>query len=573
MIELLYTFLDLLVFLVPIFFLFPGFQPMQIIMAIFQLNLGIILLSNNFYKKHSLYDLPKFNFIQDTNFKPIKTLNETFYENGTLKNIIFETLSNTEFSLIKTEKFSTKCLENYYIEKNNSCPITDIKLEKEKNEKYPNYIKINDNEYLYYTNDNKLGKLYKSFNYKEFKEGIEDSFNISNIARKENNKISNPIIDLKNYIKFCDLVCLISILVSLYYSIMEFFDKLKVNQFKILNILFQIELLVLYSLRFIKFIEVKKFLFDNEDIYNTEEESYFPNKVFNIDSFPLALSINIFIYNILHLIFPNRKSIFKNFINPDNIICFESDTENKGTIKYILLLIIPLYIANLILAIIDFTNDKEINIIYDDIIYNWSLNPIRSINISDINNGDSYDFQWKKDYYKIEKLEYFNYTNLYLNDQGKICGKDNYGNNLYFPYDVDCPINKIYFSNSNEDLSGYQKLKLKDNDYLYYTNQFTEGRIIVDFRINSNLDININPKYSSDFWTSVPFYEEIDSDLVEKNSYLFSIDYLGIDTTSITGKKSSRIEDFIDKIKYYNSLSESKIAFICCELLFIISLF
>ena len=78
MIELLYTFLVLLVFLVPIFFLFPGYQPMQIIMTIIQFIFGIILLSNNFYKKHSLYDLPKFNFIQDTNFKPIKTLNELF---------------------------------------------------------------------------------------------------------------------------------------------------------------------------------------------------------------------------------------------------------------------------------------------------------------------------------------------------------------------------------------------------------------------------------------------------------------------------------------------------------------
>ena len=63
--------------------------------------------------------------------------------------------------MIKTEKFSTKCLENNYIENNLLCPITDIKFEKEQNEKYNDYskIQINDNEYLYYTNDYMSGKL------------------------------------------------------------------------------------------------------------------------------------------------------------------------------------------------------------------------------------------------------------------------------------------------------------------------------------------------------------------------------------------------------------------------------
>ena len=63
--------------------------------------------------------------------------------------------------MIKTEKFSTKCLENNYIENNLLCPIKDIKFEKEQNEKYNDYskIQINDNEYLYYTNDYMSGKL------------------------------------------------------------------------------------------------------------------------------------------------------------------------------------------------------------------------------------------------------------------------------------------------------------------------------------------------------------------------------------------------------------------------------
>ena len=68
----------------------------------------------------------------------------------------------------------------FFIQANEPCPITDIKLEEEKKSEneYKNYsyIQISDNEYLYYTNDNKLGKLYKSFNYSEFKENKEDVF-------------------------------------------------------------------------------------------------------------------------------------------------------------------------------------------------------------------------------------------------------------------------------------------------------------------------------------------------------------------------------------------------------------
>jgi len=317
MIELLYTTLTLFGVFLIMFFLFPTFKSMKIIIVFFQLIVSIILLFNVFYKKHSLYELPKFEYIQKTDFAPIKSLYETFDENGEFKDIKFETLSNTEFSFIKTQKYSQKCLENYYLEKNVICPITDIKLEEEPNDKYSNYnqIQISDNEFLYFTNDNKLGKLYKSFKYLDFKNNIEDSFDINIISRKENNKLSNPIIKLKNYINICDLFILICIFVSLYYSFMEYYSNFKYNQFEYLNILTQLEILVLYILRFLKFIKVKDFLFDNKDIYDNDDESYFPNKYFNIDSFPLAVTINIFIYNILYLIFPNKISILdKNLI-------------------------------------------------------------------------------------------------------------------------------------------------------------------------------------------------------------------------------------------------------------------
>ena len=42
---------------------------------------------------------------------------------------------------------------------------------------------------------------------------------------------------------------------------------------------------------------------------------------------------------------------------------------------------------------------------------------------------------------------------------------------IIYIFHLDCPINKIYLSNKNEDLPGYVKLKLKNGKYLYYTNQ------------------------------------------------------------------------------------------------------
>ena len=81
MIELLYTTLVLFCFSFPFFFIFQHFKPMKFGLIIFQLIISVILLTNNFYKKHSLYKAPNFTFILDTDFFPInhcftkKTLN------------------------------------------------------------------------------------------------------------------------------------------------------------------------------------------------------------------------------------------------------------------------------------------------------------------------------------------------------------------------------------------------------------------------------------------------------------------------------------------------------------------
>ena len=138
------------------------------IMIIIQIIFSAILASNNFYRKHSLYSAPPVQYIQSTSFYPIKSFYPYYDSNREFVNISYNTKDDNKFSLIQTEKYSTQCLEHYFIEKGEICPITDIKFETEMNNIYQKYIQISDDEYFYYTNKNKLGKLYRSFNYTEF---------------------------------------------------------------------------------------------------------------------------------------------------------------------------------------------------------------------------------------------------------------------------------------------------------------------------------------------------------------------------------------------------------------------
>ena len=561
MIELLYTTLVLFGFIFPFFFIFKEFKPLKLGLIFFQWILSVILLSDNFYKDQSLYEDPNFERIQSTDFKPIKSLYKTFYENGSFENISFDTMYTSKFSLIKTQKYPIQCFENYYITANESCPINDIKLGNKNEKIYDRYIPINENEYIYYTKENNFGKLYKPFNYSDFKLNTNyNSFSLDGIIRKEFNKLSNPIYDFKSYIKFCDVLCFLVILFSFFQTIFESLDIQKRDIIRLLYYCSQFIIIILHFIRYIKFIDVKNFLFDNEDIYDIEKEDYFPNKVFNIDSFLLAVSINLFIYNFLCISFPDKASCCE---APK---CCETDFDVSKEDDFGIIVAIfmaSIYITFFTLSIFDILNDEKILDVYNNMIYNWNMNPIQSIKKTINNDGSESNFLWKNDSFKIERLNNFNYISIFMNKNSKICGKDNYGNNLYFPTDVDCPINEIYFSDKNEYLVGYTKIKLNDGKYLYYTNESIQEKIIVDLRISSNLKIPFNPEYK-DHLTNIPFYDEIDS--IEGNPYLYSINYLGINTSSISGDK---IEKFKHNIKVYKALSKGKLALFCLLNIFI----
>ena len=570
MIELLYTTLVLFGIFLPMFFVFSYFKYMKLIMVIFQLILSIILLSNNFYKKHSLYNNPKVNYIQNINDFPINFLYEITDENYIFVNISYDTMKDKEFSLIKTENFPNQCLEHYYIRKNETCPITDIELEKMKNNEYQNYIKIRDDEYLYFTKENKLGKIYKSFNLSDFEENKEDIINIDEIIRKEYNKLSNPFIDFKFYIKFCDIICITLIFISLWYSFFELIDKYECNpHFEFSNDIIQILILILYLIRFVKFIEIKNFLFDNEDIY--KNDSYFPNKVFNIDSFSIALSINLFIFNLLESFFLHKItfcSIKEYFFQP-------FDDTNRHGIIILFLYMFPLLIVNIIAVIFDFINDSKIFEAYDNLFFKWKMNPLKSIRLLNmeevyssfdnitIKEKNHYIF-WGNHLFYVEKMENFDYINIITNNKGKICGKDNYGNKLYFPENVECPINKIIVSDNEMNLPNFTKLYLNDNKSLYYSNQFINEKIIVDLKLGNISDISMLDKRSDSYFLNIPIYEKFDYDFDNNNLYLFN--YLGINMSSFSEKQVNTINDLEYNIKNFKYFSIAKIVLFSLEI-------
>ena len=583
MIELLYMTLILFGPLLILFFIFPEFKEMKLFLIFCQFIFSIVQLSDNFYRDHILYEKPNFEYIQNLDFKPINYLYRTSYsdEYGNSETIKYNTMSTSKFSLIKTEKYATKCLDNFYIEPSESCPITDIILGDSNNRIYQNYISINTNEYIYYTK-NKLGKLYRTFNYTSLKENKEDFYPLDKTIRKENYKLSNPIYNFKLYIKFCDVFCLLLIIYSFWCTFFESLNYQECDLFKIVNKGVQLVIIILQFIRFIKFVEIKQFFFDNEDIYDTKTENYFPNKALNIDSVLLAFSINLFIYKFLSARFPGKNS----FCGPMNE--FDCDLKIKSDPEKIaLILIIPLYLTYFVLAIFDTLNDEKISDDYNKLIYNWNLSPLKSI--KETSNPTSYDyydyyddyyysnnryssdsssnyFSLGNDYLRLEKLNSYDYISIFPNKYGKICGKDSFGNNLYFPNYTDCPINKIYISFYDENIPGYRKLSLKKGKYLYYTNESIDGNIITDLRISYASKIDLNPRYTKDL-TNIPFYEEIYSNFSGDNSNLYAINYLGINTSSISGDK---IENFEKKIKIYKSLSKGKLALFCLYNIFIV---
>ena len=154
----------------------------------------------------------------------------------------------------------------------------------------------------------------------------------------------------------------------------------------------------------------------------------------------------------------------------------------KWIFYYVAFLVIFLFYVISVLT--ELINGYKIKKKYNNIIYNWNLNPIKSIELKDRfyfllgknrsekyelarikTNKDKYSFYiWKNKFFKVEKLTDYDYNNIYTNENGKLCGQDSNGNNLYFPENIDCPINAIAFSDTNFNFNypGIKKLEIDD---------------------------------------------------------------------------------------------------------------
>ena len=92
---------------------------------------------------------------------------------------------------------------------------------------------------------------------------------------------------------------------------------------------------------------------------------------------------------------------------------YERCEMKKKFLIYIFFLIFPLTIAFIILAIFDILNDEKIKENYENIIYNWNMNPIISIHLVNNTFGSQNVLQWKNNYFSIEKMNNIDYINIY----------------------------------------------------------------------------------------------------------------------------------------------------------------
>ena len=278
----------------------------------------ILLFSNNYYKKHELWKNGKYELIHELPFSPICELTVYYGKGGSFDYLGVYTLYDRTYSLNKTGNYTKKCLDNYYIDYNNICPITQIYLYKPQSFEYSSFHEliirygIISNRIIYYSNnyssDGRLFETTKEFSTKLNFDSEYDSEYFKKIKKKEEHKISNPLIKLKNYIKYADFICLLLLILSFIYTFFEKCDNREFNFIKIINIFIQIIIFILYLFRYIKFIKVKNFFFNNEDIYGytQKEVNYYPDPLLNIDSIPVALSFYILIINAIYAIVPEK---------------------------------------------------------------------------------------------------------------------------------------------------------------------------------------------------------------------------------------------------------------------------
>ena len=561
------------------------------------------------YKKFYLWQYPEeYSAIQRTKFLPIKSIKGILDPSGNVKDLDFEKTDGI-FSIEKNDEYSKECLHNYYIKQTNECPITDIILEKGQ-VTHNNYIeqKISNNMYLYYKKESNLdGKLYHNILIESAASGSScnennefnlvsgcskidfvsniNAENILSIKETEEQKKSDPFNSLKKYANYSDKICILLIIISFVNTFYEPPSNKRFNAYKIISWICHFLVLILLIIRYHKYRRIKQFFNKNKETYIR----YLPRMAFNLDTVTISISISIFIYFIFYLIIPDKC----HYVKGGSTYYTENDNTEQVCLKDWMskfsAFLLPIFIASCFMIIYDVMNDIKIIENYKIINSNWMQNSVQSLSTT----GSINSINWKSSHisYSSNNYNYFNISKS--NADSKICGKDSQGNDLYFPKDVECPINDIFISKTDSDeYADYTKIELSDgNEFLYYTNKKTTGKIVISLLKNTGIDpldffsssgvrfdefekitksISKISHFNNTFiyeeldsWDTirqVPEYDEDDEDYEitgyhdEKVLYkLYALNYLGVNDKLI-----GKVKDFGENLDKYQKLTKFK---------------
>ena len=212
-------------------------------------------------------------------------------------------------------------------------------------------------------------------------------------------------------------------------------------------------------------------------------------------------------------------------------------------------LLVSFIIVFVLLGIKEY-NDGNFNDFYN----NWKEGPITSITLVDDENVNDKNYislseyngknlyKWKGKTFKIErsKTNYFkSFPKKKTKEMDKECGIDSFGNKLYYSSEEECPINYIEFSKNKIPYlnnKNIKTLKFNDSDYLHFSNEFVEGKILVDFVVSDHYGPCSNSKYSKNINS---FFNEN-----QCNDIILDYSYINLDKESFNDfKKDNKINE------------------------------
>ena len=166
-----------------------------------------------------------------------------------------------------------------------------------------------------------------------------------------------------------------------------------------------------------------------------------------------------------------------------------------------ILINVIVFVSSLIYSSIDMNPKTPY---FYELMTNWASGPIFNITdpTSTTGNTDWHNIDWDNltttawegKRFKINYIDTNYNLTLHISDNksGKKCGVDSIGNELYFNNTDKCPINDIIIDSSNTPPNtqyNYETIPLDNGKYLHYTNEKTNGTIIVQFVIKGEKDV------------------------------------------------------------------------------------